>query len=48
MVILMGVPVRPKTARIWFSRYRWYEKWNRRLSLQKKTKCGGLTPTCVI
>ena len=23
MVIRMGVPLRPKTSRIWFSRYRW-------------------------
>ncbi len=33
-------PAKPKTARIWFSRYRSYEKWSRSGSLTKRTTVG--------
>ena len=39
---------RPEVLRIWFSRYRWLEKWKSCASWQNTTKWGGFTPTWVI
>ena len=43
---LRCVRSKPNRSRIWFSRYRWYEKWSSLGSLTENTKVGGLTPTC--
>ena len=47
-IIRTGVPSRPKTDRIWFSKYRKYEKWKSFASLQKQTKVGGRIPVWVM
>ena len=45
---LIGVPTNPNVSRRQFSIKRWYEKWNSSTLLQKITKVGGATETCVM
>src|SRR5262249_54033707 len=42
-LIQMGVPVKPKALRIWFSRKRWYEKCSFTARSVKRMKVGGAT-----